>query len=96
MVRVKKLANTVPTVDPLPAGTSKNFFSKHARKLRAALAPGAVAIILAGAHKGKRVVVLKQLGTGLLLITGPYKVGSLKLDIFLLTLWDLFDLLVSV
>merc|ERR1719495_2845365 len=76
MVRVKRLANDVPTVAAKVKGTSKNFFSKHARKLRAALAPGAVAIILAGAHKGKRVVVLKQLGTGLLLITGPYKVNG--------------------
>merc|ERR1712228_608705 len=76
MVRVKRLANDVPTVAAKVKGTSKNFFSKHARKLRAALVPGAVAIILAGAHKGKRVVVLKQLGTGLLLITGPYKVNG--------------------
>merc|ERR1711890_44247 len=78
-VRVKRLANNYPTKDPKPAGTSKNFFSKHARKLRASLAPGALAIVLAGVHKGKRVVVLKQLATGLLLVTGPYKVNGCPL-----------------
>merc|ERR1712106_306496 len=62
MVRMGKLANDYPTKDPAPKGTSKNFFSKHARKLRASLAPGAIAIVLAGVHKGKRVIVLKQLG----------------------------------
>merc|ERR1712008_438244 len=74
MVRVTKLANDYP--DPAPKGTSKNFFSKHARKLRASLAPGAIAIVLAGVHKGKRVIVLKQLGTGLLLVTGPHKLNG--------------------
>merc|ERR1711881_319817 len=79
MVRVKKAVNDYPTVDPAPKGTSKNFFSKHKRSLRASLAPGAVAILLAGLHKGKRVIVLKQLGTGLLLITGPHKLNGCPL-----------------
>merc|ERR1711951_174272 len=79
MVRAKKLANDVPTVDAAAPGTSKNFFANHVRKVRASLTPGAVAIILAGVHKGKRVVVLKQLGTGLLLITGPHKLNGCPL-----------------
>jgi large subunit ribosomal protein L6e len=79
MVRVKKLANDYPTEERPAKGTSKNFFSGHARKLRASLTPGAIAIVLAGVHKGKRVVVLKQLGTGLLLITGPFKINGCPL-----------------
>merc|ERR1712098_725551 len=79
MVRARKLANDVPTVDAAAPGTSKNFFSNHVRKVRASLTAGTVAIVLAGVHKGKRVVVLKQLGTGLLLVTGPYKLNGCPL-----------------
>jgi len=78
MVRAKKLANDVPTVDAAAPGTSKNFFANHVRKVRASLTAGTVAIVLAGVHKGKRVIVLKQLGTGLLLVTGPrqFQIGN--------------------
>ena len=79
MVRVAKLANDYPTVDAAPKGTSVNFFSKHKRTVRASLSAGTVAILLAGVHKGKRVVVLKQLETGLLLVTGPFKLNGTPL-----------------
>ena len=79
MVRVKKLANDYPTQEAPAAGTSVNFFSKHKRSVRSSLTPGVVAIVLAGVHKGKRVVVLKQLETGLLLVTGPFKLNGTPL-----------------
>merc|ERR1739844_275568 len=67
------------TQDAPAKGTSVNFFSKHARKLRPSLSAGVVAIVLAGIHKGKRVIVLKQLETGLLLVTGPHKLNGCPL-----------------
>ena len=74
---VKKFKEWYPADDEKVNHVKKHL--KKTAKLRKGIVAGSVLILLSGRFRGKRVVFLKQLPSGLLLVTGPFKVNGVPL-----------------
>lgn len=59
VVNLLKAKSNYPTKPRVASRPTRDSFKCHTRNTRSSLKPGRVLILLAGAHKGKRVVLLK-------------------------------------
>jgi len=76
---IEKKAPRFYPADKVPVPLHNNRTHHKLTSLRPSITPGTILILLAGRFRGRRVVFLKQLPSGLLLVTGPYKVNGVPL-----------------
>ena len=69
-VRADKLDGKFYAADDTKVALRSHRGKAKTAKLRKSIRAGTVVIVLAGRFRGKRVIVLKQLASGLLLVTG--------------------------
>jgi len=77
-VRVKQLPAKYQT-QVLRSKQERKKKTPKITRLRKTLTPGTVCILVSTAHKGKRVVFLKQMPSGLCLVTGPFWLNHVPL-----------------
>merc|ERR1712072_1308846 len=73
----EKAPKYYPSIDEAVARKTRKAI--RPAKLRQSLKPGTILILLAGRFRGKRVILLKDLGQGVLLVTGPFKINGVPL-----------------
>jgi len=76
-ILMQKPPKWYPADDIKPKEANEREIMSHGTaKLRKSITPGTVLILLGGRFRGKRVVFLKQLDSGLLMVTGPYRANG--------------------
>jgi large subunit ribosomal protein L6e len=76
---IKKKAPRFYPEEDVPHRLASRKHKHRPTRLRKSIQPGTVLILITGRYRGSRVVFLKQLKSGLLLINGPFKVNGVPL-----------------